>query len=143
MTDDTHMDNQLAIFTDQLLIGQDTAEVAAELRDLTEVVRRIGAVIPPGAAPDPAYRAQLAQRLQMEWNLQYQPKASRWQHRRVWQLMAAGVAVVVLLMVLLTQGSGDEGGVQGTALGPLPWVAIIVLGVVGVGSLILWLRQRQ
>ncbi|MBI5959885.1 MAG: hypothetical protein HY866_14180, partial [Chloroflexi bacterium] len=138
MNDDTRINNQLAAFTDQLLAGQETAEASAEVHDLAEVVRRIRTVIPPNSAVDPAYRAQLAQHLQMEWNLQYKPKGSRWQNRRVLQLMAAGIAVAVLLLVLLAQGNEGEGEVQGTALGPLPWVLVAALGAAGVAALIVW-----
>lgn len=141
MVDNERLDEMLSNFTDRLLAGEDVA-VSPELDDLEQVVRQLHQIVKPGGQVTPVFRAQLRQRLQREWTAQHKRQGRLWQNRRVMQLVAASVAVLLLLIVLVT--ASDRGNAtQGTALGSLTWIAGIILGVLGVGVLIFWLRQRR
>ncbi len=141
MVDDERLDEMLSSFTDQLIAGED-APVSPELENLAHVVRQLHRVVAPDGRVTPTFRTQLRQRLQREWVVQHQRQPRFWQNRWVIQSLAAGVAVLILLIVLLT--ASDRGGAeQGTALGSMTWLAGIILAIFGIGVLIYWFRQRH
>ena len=76
MNDETRLDNELANFTDSLLAGEDV-QTGPEIEALAQVVRQFHRVIEPDSGPAPAFRDQLAQRLDQEWMvIQEEHKAS-------------------------------------------------------------------
>lgn len=142
MQNDKRLDDELANFTDHLLAGEDLP-VSSELEDLALVVRQLHRTVTPGAQAETEYRAHLKQRLQREWTIHHERQRRGWQNRRVMQLMAAGVAAVVLLVILLSQNIDHDGGSQGTALGSLTWAVVVIIAAFGLGILIFWYRQRR
>ncbi len=146
MVDDARLDNELAAWTDRLLEGNDT-QTPADLADLASVVRQLHQVIAPDARPDPAFRDRLTQRLHREWNLRHQRHSRVWPNRRVMQIaaLAAGVTVVLLVIVLvLAQNSDDGEAIQGTALGSVAGAIVVLVVIAGsIGLLLAWYQRRH
>lgn len=147
MGDNANIDNELAALTDRLLNGEDVS-VSENVQDLAEVVRQLQQVIQPDRPPDPVFQERLTQRLKQEWSQRQHVRHTRprWRtnHFVRWGALAAAVLGVVLVIGLLFGGVGDDPA-QGTAAGSLDLVvAVIVLGVVLVGGImIFWWQQRH
>jgi hypothetical protein len=145
MSDNAKLDDELAAFTDNVLAGRDIP-VSKELEGLSHVVSQLHRVIAPDAPPSPAFRDRLTQRLIREWNLLHdrQPRRVPFYRRRSILALAASLLVVVLAVVLLSLGAGDDNApLQGTALGSGEWTVFIFMGIlITAGLLAVWFRQH-
>lgn len=143
MPQDARLDDELAAFTDQLLSGEQ-AQVSPEIEDLAAVVKRLCQVVDPATRPDPAFRDRLTQRLNREWTLYHQRPARRWMSNRLLQVaaVAAGLGVVLLVVSLLGNGSGDQ-NIEGTAWGSLGWAFVIVVAVGGLVAFVIWYGRKR
>ena len=145
MHEHARRDDELATFTNQLLAGEEP-EKMSELDDLARVVRQLHDTIAPYEKPTPTFRTQLAQRLEMEWNLQYR-KAPRWWHtRRIQQMVALAAGLLVLVAATLWLSGQHEdsvGPLKGTALGPTTGALVVLVVVLGgLGLIMLYRRKR-
>ena len=143
MSSDGKLDEQIAAYTDCLLAGE-KAEISQDMVDLAPVVRQIYDLIEPDRPPDPVFREQLTQRLNHEWmHLHTHRRARRpWYRSRTGQLMAAAASLtVILLAVALAAGGMGDGSSEGTALGSIAWVGVVIV-LVG-GMLAVWWQRRQ
>jgi hypothetical protein len=143
VSDNRRLDDELAALTDALLVGGEM-RASENLSELVPVIDQLRRVIAPDSRPDPAFQAQLTERLVWEWNRLYQRRATGWLHQR-WGRVAALAAglVLVLLVVVLMRGQGGDGALQGTASGPLLWPLVIVgVGLFGAVLILIWLRRH-
>lgn len=147
MSHDPALDNELAAYTDRLVAQGEVAQAPENLADLAQVVRDLHRLVTP--PPDSAFQAQLAQRLNREWNLSHQRKSgqfARWRSRRLTRLVAvaAGVAMI-LLAVALVSLSAKEGSstLEGTALESSAGLAGAIVVLVGVGLAAFWFARRH
>ncbi|GEM_PF-6870037 len=144
MHEHARRDNDLATFTNQLLAGKEPEDMT-ELEDLTPVVRQLHAVIAPDEEPTSAFRAQLSQRLEMEWRLQHQRPARWWASRRVRRFSTLAAALLMLAAAtiwLSWHHDGEGGALSGTAIGPTA-SALVAFGAVVLGGLVLLALYRR
>lgn len=141
----TEYDNELAEFTDQLLAGKEP-DMAIEEAELVTVVRQLQRTITDEPAPS-SLKIQLAQRLDMEWDLHHQRQTRWWETprvRRIAMLLAASIALVIgAAVVLSTADNGNSTGFEGAANGPVVSVAIVALFIIGVIGLIVFFRRDR
>jgi len=145
MHEHARRDNELATFTNQLLAGEEP-ETMKEIGDLATVVRQIQGVIAPEEKTSPQFRAQLGQRLEVEWRLQYRQPARWWGSRRARRVMALAASLLMLVAAAMWfSWQHEEGGssLKGTAFGPTAG-ALVVFGVAlgGLGLIAFFLRKR-
>jgi hypothetical protein len=142
MDEHTGMTEELVTYTDDLLAGGDPAPPPG-IEGEARVVRALNRLVGPAAGPDPAFRLRLRQQLAVQWEKEHTLEVSRagrgrW---RMWSLVA-GVAVVMLVIVLGASARGDFGAdVRGTALGAGMWATLLALGALVGGAL--WWRGRH
>ena len=144
MHEHARRDNELATFTDKLLAGEEPEEMNDQ-DELTFVVRQLYEVIAPHEKPPSAFREQLTQRLEMEWNLQHRQPARWWKTRRARRTMAlaAGLAMLVAAAMWFSQQrTGGGGSLKGTALGPTTGALVVLMVVLGVLGLIVLYRRK-
>ena len=144
MHEHARRDNELATFTDKLLAGEEPGKMT-EQEELRVVVRQLYDVIAPHEKPDPAFREQLTQRLEMEWNLLHRQTSRWWEKRGVRRVaaLAASLAVLVAAAVWLSaQSEGGDSTLKGTALGPMTGVLVVILVVLGGLGLIMLYRRK-
>jgi len=145
MTDDNHLDNELANLTDRMLAGEDVS-VSPELAELSDVVRNLRDAIQK--PPAPQFQAQLAQRLDQEWTVR-QPQRGRsrlfFRPNRVTQVaaLAASVVVVLFVVALVVSEQQADKPLSGTATGPVAGVAVIAAAIIGLILLIGFWTQRK
>ncbi len=75
MQENRKLDNELADFTDKLLAGE-TIQASSDIEDLARVVTHLHDLIEPAAKPSAEFRAQLAQRLDQEWDQRQTDRAN-------------------------------------------------------------------
>jgi len=143
MTDNTHLADDLAAYTDALLTGEAAPHPPID-PDLADVVRTLHQWIGPAVQPALPFRQRLRQQLAVQWEMEHTAALSRPARRR-WRMLAlvAAVATLVLLVALGTSahtGTGED--LRGTALGAGVWVAILILGAVAGGAW-LWRERRR
>jgi hypothetical protein len=142
-----YQDDQLAEFTDRLLEGK-ADEVASstdpELRGLEETVLRLKRAFPKGVLD-----ASSARRLQSDFqarvrkeNREQQPAWRSRQSRQRLGLVLAGIAIVIVVLVITPLLPVDNGSILGTAGTQLPGIGLaIVLGALLL--LALWQARRK
>lgn len=143
MTDDTHLADDLAAYTDALLAGEAPPPPPLD-PDLAGVVRILHHWIGPAVQPAPPFRQRLRQRLAVQWEMEHAAALARPARRR-WPMLAliAALTTLVLLVALGTSaytGTGED--LHGTALGTGVWLAILALGAVA-GGVWLWRGRRR
>ncbi|GAB4407533.1 MAG: hypothetical protein Kow00106_00370 [Anaerolineae bacterium] len=142
MNEHTRITEELVAYTDDLLAGGDPAPPPG-IKEEARIVRALNRLIGPAAGPNIAFRQRLRQQLAVQWEKEHAAEVSRsgrgrW---RMWSLVA-GVAVIMLVIVLGTSTRGDFGtDTRGTALGAGVWVTVLALGALAGGAL--WWRGRR
>ena len=145
MHEHARRDDELATFTNQLLAGEEP-ETMSELDDLAGVVRQLHDAIAPHKKPTPNFRAQLTQRLEMEWGLQYRKPARWWHTRRAQQMVALAASFLVLVAAAIwLSWQHEDGGsaLKGTALGPSTGALVMLVVVLGGLGLVMLYRHRR
>ncbi len=143
MDEHTGITEELAAYTDEVLAGADPAPPPS-IEGEARIVRALNRLIGPATRPDAAFRQRLRRQLVVQWEKEHTAEVSRsargrW---RMWALVA-GVAAVMLVIVVSTSARGDFGAdVRGTALGAGVWVTFLALGAL-VGGVLWWRGRRR
>src|SRR5262249_55883938 len=131
--------------TDAMLSGQQR-QASPEAQGLDQIAQQLSRMVSSSAGPDPAFRAQLTQRLMQEWDTTAQ-RGSRMPTSRILSrryMQYAALAAVVILLLGLALILGSNGPAVGTTVGgEFPWDAVlIILFGLGIAALIILRRRR-
>jgi hypothetical protein len=142
-----NQDDLLAEFTDRLLEGkadQAASSPDAELRGLEETVLRLNRAFSKGALDASSARglqSDFQARVRKE-NRAQQPAWRSRQSRQRFGLLFAGIAILIVVLVITPLLPVDNGNILGTAGTQLPVIGAAVV-LVALLLLALWLARRK